>query len=115
MHSKEALEIITNALNKYKVVKELNSFNILHMYDTKRDCINDMNGFYDSRYFRVWCFNTNTFEKCNMGIHDGIDIIDDNINIHIIKIFLDGATLIKFREFVSCINTQALLIVKIRE
>lgn len=97
-----------DVLEDYEYNPRLEKFNILHMYPGE---LAYPNGFYDSRFFLLVGFNTNTMEKNELGMHDALnmtkrlDTIDPSVEF--IRIFADGSTMIKFKEPVEVIAGQA--------
>lgn len=89
-----------DVLNKYTVDVNLSTFNILHLYPEKKPAY--PNGYYDSRFFQLWGFNTETMSKLDLGRHDGLSMYSpDYPKVIIIQIFADGSTLVKFAHKVS--------------
>jgi hypothetical protein len=82
----------------YVVSESIKTFHILHLYRGK---IAYPNGYIDSRLFTLWGFNTDKMMKKNLGIHDGLSLInvlrpEESPKVDIIRIFADGSTLIRF-------------------
>jgi len=92
-------------LDDYKYSDKLSKFNIFHLYPKE---LAYPNGYYDSRFFELIGFNTNTMEKCNLRRHDSIEFCN-NSPIAFARVFADGSFLIRMRSFVENIaNTQAI-------
>jgi len=88
-------------LNKYEEVDKLYSFNILHLYPKE---LAFPNGYYDSNFFELIAFNTNTMQKINLGRHDAIDFFDilsgEGIEITQASVYADGSFLIKTKDMI---------------
>lgn len=84
--------------NMYKEVKDLKEVHIIHMYDTGEKCIDDNSGYHDSRHFRLVGYNFTTMEKCEMGIHDGINFLGSESKVYNAGIFIDGSFFIRFSK-----------------
>jgi hypothetical protein len=96
-----------DAIDKYTENRGLSCFDILHMYPGE---IAYPDGYYDSRFFRLVAFNTKTMQKREFGIHDSIDLWE-GCAVKMIRIFLDGSTIIVFYSPVENIgNNQAIQI-----
>lgn len=107
MKRQENYEKQIAVLEKYKQVDVLERCNILHLYDTKQECFEN-DGYYDSRFFELWAFNSKTNEKKFLGRKDGIEF-GDYANVSFVRIFIDGSTFIRFKNevaigFGQCIN-----------
>jgi len=92
-------------LDNYKENLLLQEFDIFHIYPGK---LAYPNGYYDSRFFKLIGFNTKTMEKRCLGKHDGLDFWEECSGVSIVRVFCDGAFLIRMRHLVKMIgNTQA--------
>lgn len=99
-----------DVLKEYIEEETLNVFDIIHLYPSGELCY--PNGYYDSQWFELIGYNTETMEFSNLGKHkDGL-----NFNmlatygipiIQRISIYLDGSTLIKFKTPIRISNFQA--------
>ena len=55
------------------------------------------NGYYDSRFFDLVLFNTDTMEKRTIEYRDGIDCnYGRGVALMMARIFADGSTMLKF-------------------
>lgn len=92
----EVQEYIDFIEKEYTVNTELKTFHILHMYPGE---VAYPNGYYDSRFFDLVLFNTDTMEKRTIECRDGIDAsYRKNIPFMMARIFADGSTMLKFYE-----------------
>lgn len=107
---KKAYDDSIKVLEDYTVNPELKEFHILHMYPEKEGAY--PHGFYDARFFRVMAYNTKTQEVRDFGIHDDIRNDDPHkvLPIIMIRIYVDGSTLIRFAETMTTpyIHTSSL-------
>lgn len=85
-------------LNQYKVNESLSVCHILQMYP---EGLAYPDGFYDSQFFTLHLFNTETMEKRIISGRDGIDIDAKKNIVKFVRIFADGSTLIAFRSTVK--------------
>ena len=99
--------------DKYTENLKLIQIDILHLYDTKKECLRKNDGFQDVRHFSLWGFNTMTMEKVNLGKHDGIINMSD-VNFHSVKVYADGSFMIKMKQLVSISNVQCLMLENIK-
>jgi len=83
-------------LDKYKPTKNLDQFDILHLYPMG---LAFPTGYYDSRYFNLIGFNTQTMQKRDLGEHDCVDF--SNCQIEIAQVFADGAFLLKMKHLIK--------------
>lgn len=90
-------EVIDRQLGQYKEVELLSEANIFHMYAVEEWGLdnNGDRGFNDTKLFELIAYNTVTMEKCNLGIKDGVQLHEKPSYI---KLYIDGSTLIQFRE-----------------
>lgn len=95
--------------DRYVTNEKLNQVNIFHLYDTGNLGL-DNDGFHDSRFAKVIGFNTITMEKRDFGDRDGIESYLSNANVELIRIFIDGSFLIKFKFLVNVEVFQCLSI-----
>jgi len=86
----------------------LSQFDVLHLYDTKKECYKDNSGFHDSRHFNVIGFLRSTRKKKDLGRHDEINMYEASKPISRIRIFADGSTMIIFKEPISVDQGQSL-------
>ncbi len=111
--SKELLAGLPNEVHKYLETleecewdDELDEFNILHLYPGE---VCYPNGYYDSRFFEVigYYYGPNIMvaveapRRRNLGEHDSLDFLGKNTDVDIIRVFIDGSTLIRFKKPVS--------------
>lgn len=96
--------------NEYTTNDNLQEANIFHLYDTGEDCYENNSGYHDSRHFRLVAFNTFTMEKCDLGIHDGIESINDSLSIRLIRIYADGSFFIRLNDVASIKNFQCVIL-----
>jgi hypothetical protein len=81
-------------LNSYIINPNLSSANIFHLYPKE---LAYPDGFYDSRFFTLVCFNTLTNEKRIIENRDGLDFYSDLvIDLYMIRIYVDGSTMVRF-------------------
>ncbi|HEY8365049.1 MAG TPA: hypothetical protein VIK84_05705 [Haloplasmataceae bacterium] len=97
-----------NVLNKYTIDKNLSEFDIFHLYPENKPAY--PNGFYDSRFFELWGFNTKTMTKSNLGRHDGIISYFNPMPIKMIRIFADGSTFIRFTKVITIDCFQEIIV-----
>lgn len=99
-YSKDVQDKI-DVLAKYKETMDLKTFHIIHLYPKK---VAWPDGYYDSRFFDLVCFNTKTMEKKTYQHHDGLEF-PSSCNVDIVRIFADGSTMIRFKtphEIIFC-------------
>jgi len=83
-------------LNTYIENPKLTYANIYHLYPKE---IAYPNGFYDSRFFTLVCFNSETNEKRIIENRDGLSFpFEKDMSIKMIRIYADGSTIIVFRK-----------------
>lgn len=99
--------------DSYKENAELTQVDILHVYDTKKECIKKNDGYHDARHFILWGFNTVTMEKVDLGRHDGIRNMSD-VSFYGVSVYADGSFMIKLKELVSVFNIQCLMLENIK-
>lgn len=87
--------------DKYTENNELNTADIFHLYDTGEECFADNSGYHDSRHFRLIAFNTETMEKCDCGIHDGISSYSDDLTLSAVRVYADGSFFLRLKETVK--------------
>lgn len=96
---KEARENIELLTKCYKEVEELETCDLVHIYDTKiygaTQHGGSYNGYVDARMFTVWCFNFKDRQKCKLENKDQLYLGD--IVVDIVRIFADGSTMIRFK------------------
>ncbi len=98
-------------LNRYEDNNHADEFNIIHMYPKE---LAYPNGYYDSMFFDLHCFNTYTMQKRIIKKRDGIRFIN-NEEIKTIRIFADGSTIIVFKQPVKLFILQNVWIEKSTE
>jgi len=86
----------------------LETFHILHLYDTGEKCKIDNSGFEDARHMQVVGYNKTLKKKKNLGRHDQIDFYNTNKKPSYIRIFADGSTIIYFHEDIRIGNYQSM-------
>ena len=99
---KEAQEHI-DGLNKYKENKNLETCNLIHIYSTNKFGAGKKGqsiGFIDSKLFYVWCFDFDKMEKVKLENKDELNFNRDG-EVDIIRIFVDGSTLVRFKKKVK--------------
>lgn len=89
-----------DVLSTYEQVDNLETCDLLHLYDSGENCGENNSGYWDSRHFTLWAFNFNLKKKINLGRHDGINMRDGAV-VGIIRIFADGSTLVRFAKSVK--------------
>ena len=99
----KAVQPYADVLTKYAENNELKLFHILHMYPGK---LAYKNGYYDSKFFELIGYNTETMEFKNLGRHDELSFRDQNIQTDFVRIFVDGSTMIRFLEAVEINSTS---------
>lgn len=83
-------------LDKYTLNEDLQSFNLLHIYPTKKQAF--PNGYYDSMFFDLHLFNTSLKEKTVIKNRDGLDFFDCfNNDMDMVRVFVDGSFLMRFK------------------
>ena len=98
----EEVQVYIDSLKKYNKNKELEVFDILHMYSKR---LGYPNGYSDSRFFKLVGYNSISMEYRNLGRHDGLSF-KDICEVDIVRIFADGSTLIRFKEPILLSLTQ---------
>jgi len=81
-------------LNKYAQNDKLTHADIFHLYPGR---IAYPDGYHDSRFFTLVGFNTKLMQKRVMNNKDGLHI-NKNAHIYLVRIFIDGSTLIRFNK-----------------
>ncbi len=100
---------VQKTFDKYTINDDLDEADIFHLYDTGKECMEDNSGYHDARHFKLVAFNSETMEKCDCGIHDGIENISNPI-LKLVRIYADGSTLIAFNEPVKFRLSQCVFI-----
>jgi hypothetical protein len=95
MEYPQEVQKIIDILKKYEVNKELEEFDILHIYPKE---LAFPNGYCDSRFFDVVFFNTKKMEKREICHKDSLDWAGVG-NVKMIRVFADGGVLVKFKNF----------------
>ena len=108
MRIPKELQHFIDALDEYQVDDSMKAFHILHMYPQNK--LSFPNGYPDTRQFSIWVFNREKMTKRYLGRgHDDI-LISRDVQVESVMLFLDGATVIRFRELVMFLNGQAIFI-----
>lgn len=103
---KKAQAYVDDIFNRYTENDKLELFDILHMYDTKKLCLIKNSGYHDSRHFELVGYNLKLKQKRKLGLHDSVNL--DRAPVSMVRIFIDGSTMIKFNHPVPLIHyTQA--------
>lgn len=110
---------IKNRRNRWKAILDsyiedntLLEADIFHLYDTKRRCYVKNDGYWTSRHFILWIFNSETKTKRNLGQHDGVKVID-NIAINSFHVFTDGSFVVQLKQLTKVDNFQCVYLNKI--
>ncbi len=82
---------VQEVFDRYTENEKLEEADIFHLYDTREECIIKNNGYHDSRLFRLVGFNTQTIEKRELGIHDGLESFSNNLCVRKIRVYADGS------------------------
>lgn len=93
--SEYGIKYTEETFSRYREVdfSEMKEFNILHLYNTKKDCY--PNGFHDSKWFEVLCFNTNNKTKSKLvRQQDALNL--RNAEIQTVRYFVDNSLCITF-------------------
>ena len=86
-----------NVLKIYDLNIELTEYNIFHLYPKG---LAYPNGYYDSRFFNLVGYNSETMEYREIRISNELDFSNcKNKDISMIRIFRDGSTFIRFNSF----------------
>ncbi len=101
---KEYLDI----LDTYKENESLQTANIFHVYPTNEEAY--PNGFYDSQFFNIVFYNTETMEKRTLKNHDGIHYVNDSIDLYMNRIYIDGSYFTRFQSVHKFVILQEILI-----
>lgn len=106
---KKAKAKIDEILGSYTENNSLELFDVLHLYDSGKHCITRNTGYHDSKHFTLVGFNTTTKEKRDLGYHDGIEFTSERHlpPIKLIRIFVDGAMLVRFYHPIPLIHHTA--------
>ena len=97
---------VNEVFDRYTNNENLKEANIFHLYDTGEKCIENNSGYHDSRHFNLIAFNTETMEKCNLGRHDGIENINNNLSIDILRVYADGSFFVRLKSLAKISNFQ---------
>ena len=89
---------VNKIFNCYKENEQLEAANIFHIYDTGEECAVDNSGYHDSRHFRLVVFNTQTLEKRDLGLHDGIQNLSNNTILDKIRVYADGSFIVVLKR-----------------
>lgn len=94
---------------------DLKSFHILHMYPERKMAYPD--GYYDSRFFELIGFNTDTMERRSLGRHDSLDNrFEMEFKVTMIRVFVDGSTMVKLSSPATFMSmTQGITFQSIKE
>jgi len=90
----EDVQRYIDILNEYTINKNLTRCNIVHLYPKE---IAYPNGYFDSRFFNLHCFNTITMEKRIIEERDGLKFAP-MVQIDIVRIYADKSTFIRFNK-----------------
>lgn len=101
---------VDEIFNCYKENDNLSEADIFHLYDTGEECIVDNSGYHDSRHFNLVAFNSKTIEKRNLGRHDGIESISNNLNVRMIRVYADGSFFISLSRPAKLSNYQCVIL-----
>lgn len=101
--------VFVNFLKEYKFNESLDVCHILHMYP---GTLAYPNGYYDSRFFELVIYNTQTMEYRSIGKHDGIDISPD-AQVRMVRIFADGSTMVRFDHAVRILAFQSVVVERV--
>lgn len=101
---------VAKIFNSYKENEQLEAADIFHIYDTGKECIVDNSGYHDSRHFRLVVFNTQTVEKCDLGIHDGIQNLSNNVALDKIRVYADGSFIVVLKQPVKLSIHQSIML-----
>ena len=82
-------------LDAYTEEKSLSEYDIIHIYP-KEQAYPD--GYCDSKFFTCVFFNTITDEKRTTHNHDGIEFFNKSTDIRMIRVYVDGSIMIRFRD-----------------
>lgn len=94
-YPKEVQECL-DVLKKYNLNENLTTYDIFHLYPKE---LAYPNGYYDSRFFELFGYNTKTMEYRKIRVADELDFYScKDKDISMMRIFADGSTLIKFNE-----------------
>ena len=95
---KETIQYHIDYLSRYTEVENMEKCDILHLYNTKKYWA-DNDWFYDAMMFDLWAYNTKTKQKIYLWEKD--EIMPYDCGIQMIRIFVDGSTLVRFKELVK--------------
>lgn len=99
-HTKKNLKAETEKIfGRYTEDEALEEFNIFHMYGDGKPCIFYDNGYVDAQNFNLMGYNTKTKKKRDLGRHDSLNLSTE-CKPDIIRIFMDGSTMVRFRDMV---------------
>ena len=90
-------------LDEYTENDTLETCHIMHLHPKG---LAYPNGYYDSQFFELVIYNTETMQKRNVGKRDGL-VFYDNAHIDIMRIFADGSTMVRFSHAVKIDGFQA--------
>ena len=99
----DAVQKYVDAVHKRYTLGSPETFHILHLYPKG---LAYPDGYYDSQFFDLHCFNMETDEKLVIEQRDGL-VFDDDVHVDIVRIFADGSTLIRFKHPVRISVFQA--------
>lgn len=91
MNKEENYKIQVDILNQYTIKEDLKEGDIFHLYGKEEAY---PMGYFDSRWFDLWIFNTKTKEKRLIEDRDEVTF-GERANVMYSRIFIDGSTLIK--------------------
>ena len=106
---KKAKAYLDETYGMYTENDKLELFDILHLHDTGKCAIAKNDGYHDSRHFEVIGYNLKLRQSRKLGRHDSLNFTGDTSPVDMIRIFLDGSTMVKFKKPTAFIhNTQAI-------
>lgn len=97
--TKKARAHMEEVYARYTSDESISEFDVIHLHDTGKCCINDNSGYNDARHFNLIAYNTERKLKRDLGQHDAIST--SACKVQNVLIFIDGSTLIKFNHMVS--------------
>lgn len=97
---------VNEVFDRYQHNEDLKEADIFHLYDTGENCFENNSGYHDSRHFNLIAFNTKTMEKVDLGRHDGIENLNENLSINIVRVYVDGSFFIRLNRLAKISNFQ---------
>lgn len=93
--------------SQYNEAPDLEEADAFHLYDTGKECAVDDSGYHDARHFKLIAFNTETDQKRDCGIHDGItNLLFNGPTVNTIRVFADGSFFFRMNKPVKLLLTQ---------